>query len=56
MTLIIPFDHKEESATPVDEAIRALKKLRKGISLRKKLKTRELREQGRKRRNSSYYS
>ena len=45
---IIPFKEEEQSINPVEDAIRAIKKLRKGITLGKKLSIRKLIEQGRK--------
>lgn len=47
VAMIIPFK-QEESIDPIDDAIRAIKKLRKGITLGKKLSIRKLIDQGRK--------
>jgi prevent-host-death family protein len=47
VAMIIPFT-KEEEITPARNAIRALKKLRKGITLGKKLTIRKMREEGRR--------
>lgn len=48
VAMIIPFTKGEEGIDPVKDAIRALKKLRKGITLGKKLSIREMLEEGRK--------
>lgn len=48
VAMIIPFTQEEEGIDPVDDSIRALKKLRKGITLGKKLSIRKMREEGRK--------
>jgi antitoxin (DNA-binding transcriptional repressor) of toxin-antitoxin stability system len=48
VALMIPFVQNEENADPVQDAIRAIKNLRKGISLRKKLSIRKMIEEGRK--------
>lgn len=48
VAMIIPYHQQEESAEPVKDAIRAIKKLRKGITLGKKLSIRKMREEGRK--------
>lgn len=48
VAMIIPFTQKEESTDPVKDAIRALQKLRKGVTLGKKLSIRKMREKGRK--------
>lgn len=47
VAMIIPFSRKEENIDPVKDAIRALKKLRKGITLGKKLSIRKMLEEGR---------
>lgn len=43
VAMIIPFTLHEHVSDPVDDAIRALKKLRKGITLGKKLSIRKMR-------------
>ncbi len=48
VAMIIPFTQKEEEVDPVTNAIRALKKLRKGITLGKRLSIRKMIEEGRK--------
>ena len=48
VAMIIPFTQEEEGIDPVKAAIRALKKLRKGITLGKKLSIRKMLEEGRK--------
>jgi prevent-host-death family protein len=48
VAMIIPFTPNEEGIDPVKDAIRALKKFRKGTTLGKKLSIRKMREQGRK--------
>lgn len=48
VAMIIPFTADEENLDPVEDSIRALKKLRKGIILGKKLSIRKMREEGRK--------
>ena len=48
VAMIIPFTQKEEGVDPVKNSIRAIKKLRKGITLGKKLSVRKMREEGRK--------
>jgi len=48
VAMIIPFTQKEEGSDPVKDAIRALKKIRKGITLGKKLSVRSMREKGRR--------
>jgi prevent-host-death family protein len=48
VAMIIPFTKEEEGIDPVQDAIRALKKLRKGITLGKKLSIRKMLEEGRK--------
>lgn len=47
VAMIIPFIQEKE-ANPVQDAIRALKKLRKGITLGKELSIKEMIEEGRK--------
>lgn len=47
VAMIIPFTN-EEGIDPVQDAIRALKKLRKGITLGKKLSIRNMLEEGKK--------
>lgn len=48
VAMIIPFTQKEEGVDPVKDAIRAIKKLRKGTTLGKKLSIRQMIEEGRK--------
>lgn len=48
VAMIIPFVQKKEEIDPVNSAIRALKKLRKGTTLGKKLSIRKMRAEGRK--------
>lgn len=48
VAMIIPFTEKKEENTPIENAIRALKKLRKGITLGKKLSIKKMLEEGRK--------
>jgi prevent-host-death family protein len=48
VAMIIPFTQEEEGIDPVNDAIQALKKLRKGITLGKKLSVRKMIEKGRR--------
>jgi len=48
VAMLIPFTQDKEGIDPVEDAIRALKNLRKGITLGKKLSIRKMREEGRK--------
>ena len=48
VAMIIPFTQKEEEFDPVKSSIRAIKKMRKEITLGKKLSIRKMREEGRK--------
>lgn len=48
VAMIIPFTQEEKGLDPAKDAIRALKKLRKGITLGKKLSVRKMMEKGRK--------
>lgn len=48
VAMMIPFTQKGDSLDPVADAIRALKNLRKGITLGKKLSIKKMLEQGRK--------
>jgi|688.fasta_scaffold16104_10 prevent-host-death family protein len=48
VAMIVPFSNEKESINPIKDAIRAIKKLRKGISIGKKLSIRQMREEGRK--------
>ena len=48
VAMIIPFTKEEAGVDPVQDAIRALKKLRKGITLGKKLSIKKMLEEGRK--------
>jgi len=47
VAMMIPF-FQEEAKNPAREAIRAIKKLRKGLTLGKKLSIKKMREEGRK--------
>ena len=48
VAMIIPFTPEEKSIDPVEDAIRAIKNLRKGITLGKKLSIKKMIEEGRK--------
>ena len=48
VAMIIPFSEAEEGINPVKEAIRSLKKLRKGITLGKNLSIKEMLKEGRR--------
>lgn len=48
VAMIIPFTQTDERVDPVKDAIRALKKLRKGVTLGKKLSIKKMREEGRR--------
>jgi len=48
VAMLIPFSHQEQQHSPVKGAIRAIKKLRKGVQLGKKLSIKEMRSEGRK--------
>lgn len=48
VAMIIPFIQEKESVDPVKDSIRALKKLRKGITLGKNLSIKKMIEEGRK--------
>lgn len=48
VAMIIPFTQTNERVDPVKDAIRALKNLRKGVTLGKKLLIRKMREEGRR--------
>lgn len=48
VAMIIPFTKEEAGVDPVQDAIRALKKLRKGITLGEKLSIKKMRQEGRK--------
>jgi len=48
VAMIIPFTQQEEGVDPAKDAIRALKKLRKGMTLGKKLSIRKMIDEGRK--------
>ena len=48
VAMIIPFPKEEQGSDPVKDAIRAIKKLRKGIKLGKELTIRKMIEEGRK--------
>lgn len=48
VAMIIPFKEEKKGTTRTEDAIRALKKHRKGITLGKKLSVRKMIEEGRK--------
>ncbi len=48
VAMIIPFEEEEEETDSVEDAIRAIKKLRKGTTLGKNLSIKEMIERGRK--------
>lgn len=48
VAMIIPYTQKEECVEPVKDAIRAIKKLRKGMTLGKQLSIKKMMEEGRK--------
>ena len=48
VAMIIPFTQEEKHISPAQDAIRAIKKLRKGTTLGKKLSIRKMIEEGRK--------
>lgn len=48
VAMIVPFRNQNETSDPVKDSIRALKKLRKGTTLGKKLSIRKMIEEGRK--------
>lgn len=48
VAMIIPFVEEKKGTTRIEDAIRALKKLRKGIILGKELSIKEMIEEGRK--------
>lgn len=48
VAMLIPFPQRGEGTTSIEDTIRSLKKLRKGVSLGKKLNIREMREEGRR--------
>lgn len=48
VAMIIPYTEEKAQQNPVENAIRALKKLRKGVRLGKEMTIRQMREQGRK--------
>ena len=48
VAMLIPFVQNEEKSDPVQDAIRAIKNLRQGITLGKKLSIRKMIEEGRK--------
>lgn len=47
VAMIIPFNQGEAEVDPIKDAIRAIKKLRKGVTLGKKLSIRKMLEMGR---------
>lgn len=48
VAMIIPYTQKEECVEPVKDAIRAIKNLRKGMTLGKQLSIKKMIEEGRK--------
>lgn len=48
VAMIVPFIQEDTEADPVNNAIRSFKKLRKGITLGKKLSIKEMIEKGRR--------
>lgn len=48
VAMIVPYTQKEAGIDPVQDSIRAIKNLRKGITLGKKLSIRKMTEEGRK--------
>lgn len=48
VALMIPFADVQQETDPKKDAIRAIRKLRKGITLGKKLSIRKMREEGRR--------
>jgi prevent-host-death family protein len=48
VAMIVPYRQDEVGNNPVQDGIRALKKLRKGVTLGKKLSIRKMIEEGRK--------
>ena len=48
VAMLIPFSQEEKSIDPVEDAIRAIKNLRKGVTLGKKLSIKKMVEEGRK--------
>jgi len=48
VAMIVPFNKEEEEIDSTENAIRALKKLRKGITLGEKLSIRKMRDEGKK--------
>lgn len=48
IAMVIPFTKDVAGVDPVEDAIRGLKKRRKGVTLGKKLSIRKMREEGRK--------
>ena len=48
VAMLIPYTQKEEGVDPAKDAIRALKKLRKGVTLGKGLSIRKMVEEGRR--------
>lgn len=48
VAMIIPFTQQEKSVNPVKKSIMSLKKLRKGVTLGKKLTVKKMMEEGRK--------
>ena len=48
VAMIIPFTQEKNAVDPVKDAIRAIKKLRKGVTLGKKLSIKKMIEEGRK--------
>lgn len=48
VAMIIPFMDNEQGIDPIEDSIRTLKKLRRGITLGKKLSIKKMRAKGRK--------
>lgn len=48
VAMIIPFSQEKNTVDPVKDAIRAIKKLRKGVTLGKRLSVKKMIEEGRK--------
>ena len=48
VALLVPYTQSKENTDPVKDAIRAIKMLRKGVTLGNKLSIRKLRDEGRR--------
>lgn len=48
VAMIIPFKEDKKDLDPVSESVRAIKNLRKGVKLGKKLSIKQMKEEGRK--------